>query len=311
MTVAHSYFSAAALAAYHANPRGGHRYGRDSSPEVVAAERALEAWHPGYEAVLFGSGMAAIAAVFDTFGGDGIALPAECYRKAVPLAGDRARADGALVWAESPSNPHLRLADYETLRDCGRTVALDLTFAGLGNFRGDFPAIIVHSLTKYACGHNDFLAGVVYAREDMAGAIWQRRSMAGGIPDPATARLLLRSLKTFDLRMERQVENASRVVGWLRERVAHVFYPPASDWHYHGGAVISFRVPGTDPVELTDRLGSLRIIRMAPSFGAVDSMAEVPATMSRAPGVEPDLVRLSVGIEPVKDIIADLKRVLA
>jgi len=310
MTIAHAYASASALAAYHADPRAGHRYGRDSSPEVVEAERAIEAWHPGYEAVLFSSGMTAISAVFDTFGNDGISMPAECYRKVVPLAGSRAREDGALIWAESPSNPHLRLVDYENLQSSGRKVALDLTFAGLGNFRGDFPDIIVHSLTKYACGHNDFMAGVVLARGLSADAIWQRRSMAGGIPDAGTARLLSRSLKTYDLRMERQVENTLAVLDWLRARVEHVFYPPASEWHYHGGAVVSFRVVGADPVELTDRLGDLETIRMAPSFGAVDSMAEVPATMSRAPGVEPDLVRLSVGIEPVCRILADLEKVL-
>lgn len=315
MTVARPYTGAAELAAYHAAPRAGHRYGRDSSPEVDLAERAIEEWHPGYEAVLFSSGMAAIAAVFDACGGDGIVLPEECYRKVVPLAGGRARADGRLIWAESPCNPHLRLADYEYLsgpglNDCVK--AIDLTFAGLGNFVSvpGFPDIIVHSLTKYACGHNDFMAGVALATGDIAEAIWQHRSRAGGIPDPHVARLLIRSLKTFDLRMERHVENAAVVCNWLRERLDHVFYPPASDWHRHGGAVISFRVPGVSPIELTNRIGGLWTITMAPSFGMVDSMAEVPATMSRAPGIEPDLVRLSVGIEPVRKIIVDLERLL-
>lgn len=309
MIIAHSYPNAEALEEYHNCPRRGHRYGRDSSPEVVEAERAIEAYHPGYEAILFCSGMAAIAAVLDLF--ESVELPEECYRKMVPLAGSRARACGALVWAESPSNPHLRLADYDGLKAEERPVALDLSFAGLGNFRGDFPAVIIHSLTKYACGHNDFLAGVVLAKGDLAAKIWARRSMAGGIPDPMTAWLLVRSLKTYELRMERQVENAVRVLAWLRQRVEHVFYPPESKWHAHGGAVISFRVPGVDAVELTDRVGASSTLRMAPSFGAVDSMAEVPATMSRAPGVEPDLVRLSVGIEPVGKVIADLERIIA
>lgn len=307
MIIARAYPSAAALDEYHAAPRKGHRYGRDSSPEVAEAEQAIEAYHPGYEAVLFSSGMAAIAAVLDVFGS--VVLPDECYRKMLPLAGDRARPDGAVVWAESPSNPHLRLADYEKLEQESRPVAIDLTLAGLGNFKGDCD-IIVHSLTKYACGHNDFLAGVVLAKEETANLIWQRRSMAGGIPDPITAWLLMRSLKTYDLRMERHIENTLQVLAWLRRHVEHVFYPPESRWHVHGGAVVSFRVPGGDPVELTDRIGSARTIRMAPSFGAVDTMAEVPATMSRAPGVEPDLIRLSVGIEPVGRIIEDLERII-
>lgn len=322
MTVAHSFKSASDLAAYHADPRQGHRYGRDSSPEVRAAERSIEAYHPDYEAVLFGSGMAAISAVFGALGGDCIALPRECYRKVIPLAGDRAMfwdAQGAgskasLIWAESPSNPHLRLCDYERLQGLAAEVpvALDLTFSGLGNFNSEFPQVIVHSLTKYVCGHNDFMAGVVLARGKFAEKVWRHRSMAGGIPDPNTARLLSRSLKTYDLRIERQVGNALMVLDWLRDLgVEHVFYPPQSKWHDHGGSVISFRVAGADPAELTDRIGQLPTIKMAPSFGAVDSMAEVPATMSRAPGVEPDLVRLSVGIEPVNTIIADLETVLA
>ncbi len=307
MTIAHSFTNAADLAAYHAAPRNGHRYGRDSSPEVALAERAIEAYHPGYEAVLFSSGMAATAAIFATFGGDGIELPEQCYRKAVPLAGDKARQGGGLVWSESPSNPHLLLADYEALQNDGRLVALDLTFAGLGNFKGDFPDFIVHSLTKYACGHNDFMAGVVLAKGDNAEAIWRYRSMAGGIPDPATASLLLRSLKTYDLRVERQIENTRTILRWLIGKADAIFYPENSHWHDHGGAVVSFRVDGADPVELTDKIGAMKTITMAPSFGAVDTMAEVPATMSRAPGVEPDLVRLSIGIEPVEKIIADLE----
>jgi cystathionine beta-lyase/cystathionine gamma-synthase len=314
------------LAHYHTHKFDSHRYGRDSSSAVLAAERALEERQPGYRALLFGSGMAACSALLGVLDGP-LWLPRECYRKMDGATAKRQRHiydgvwevdPGGIVWAESPSNPHLRVADYAALLSLPNSrVVLDLTFAGLSNWLGgDWPVAIVHSATKYVCGHNDVVAGLVYVKPELYEALWAHRSAYGGILDPWSAWLLSRSLQTYDIRIERQLENTWSVRSALCGR--EIFYPDAAErgaWHKHGGAVVSFLANG-EPEELTDKCGRMQTIKMAASFGAVTSLIEVPSTMSRfglsreelvIAGIEPNLIRLSVGIEPVDSILSDLE----
>jgi cystathionine beta-lyase/cystathionine gamma-synthase len=343
--------SADDLAGYHADKMEGQRYGRDSSDTVLECERALEAVNGGpLKALAFGSGMSATSAVLDVLMEPGrtICVPNEHYRKLRELAGSRwptateyddvgdiDPADRMVIWIESPSNPHLRLADYRALAMLRRAcpdilIVADFTFSGLANWQGDWSMFdcVVHSATKYISGHNDLIAGVVFARPDLHKRIWERRSYAGGILDPMSAWLLMRSLKTYEVRIVRQVHNTKAVIVELYSRGLSIFYPGAhrnagertrADFHRHGGSVVSFEVPGVSPDELTDRIGSCETIRMAPSFGSVDSLAECPATMShagksaeelRAMGLEPSLVRLSVGLEPYDRIISDVRRIV-
>lgn len=342
----HSFGSYASLAEYHNHRFAGQRYGRDSSDIVLDVEHSLEAMYGGrYRGLLFGSGMTAITAVLDTLMDEARTLyvPNEYYRKLRDLTNARwspveyrdvteIKPDGpALVWIESPSNPHVRIADYayiEALRrgcDDLRIVA-DLTLAGLANFNGPFWLFDaeVHSCTKYAGGHNDLMAGLAMVNPRHYTALWDRRSFAGGILDPWGAWLLARSLKTYDVRMERHLSNTDAVLGYLRDHLPaeRIFYPSTSalrDYHDHGGAMVSFCVNEADPIALTDRAAELDTIQMAPNFGSVDTLIEVPATMSHygktveqlvAAGIEPNLVRLSVGIEPIDLILKDLCKLL-
>jgi cystathionine gamma-synthase len=287
--------------------------------------------------LLFGSGMSACTAALDAMmdAGRTLYVPHEHYRKLKDLAGTRwagyreysdlSEIDTtlpSLVWVESPSNPHLWVADYERLETFrGRDIRLvaDFTLSGLNNYTGpDVFDVEVHSCAKYIGGHNDLMAGVALVKPEWYEPFWDVRSFAGGILDPRSATLLSRSLKTYELRIGRQVENTQEIVAWLNSRVARIYYP-RSRFHRHGGAVVSFLGCG-DPIELTDRAALLKTIKMAPNFGSVDSLVEVCSTMShfgkspeelRASGIEPDLIRLSVGIEPVGQIIADLETLLS
>lgn len=344
-SIVQSFDSYEALAETHQRRFDRQRYGRDSSEIVLDVEHTIEKMTgKRYRALLFGSGMSAIAALLDVLVGDRMVyVPNEHYRKLKELTGARwatteyrdvreVDPDGpAVVWVESPSNPHLRVADYAHLEALRRKhpeirIVADLTLAGLGNFRGPFWLLDaeVHSCTKYAGGHNDIMAGAALVNPRHYPALWERRSFAGGILDPWQAWLLGRSLKTYELRMARQVENTDAVLAWLRQHVPpeHIYYPSRSDldgYHEHGGAVIAFRAGCDDMVALTDRAARLDTIRMAPNFGSVDTLIEVPGTMSHygkgsaeleRAGIEPDLVRLAVGIEPVATIIRDLQMLL-
>lgn len=327
------YGDAEELAAYHEQPRRGLRYARDGSSTSMAVEAALAAFEPGYTPLVFSSGMAAITALLDVLRDRGkIWLPVEKYRKLERLklhyefaeyySIDSVPHEGVL-WVEAPSNPHLSTVDYGLLERKAKdmTVVGDLSFAGVGNVRRpealfDF---MVHSGTKYLAGHNDVVCGAVYAREEEdAHALWERRSYGGGLLDPMSCYLLYRSLKTYNLRIKKQTLSAATVENYLRVKTVPYFYPdrgrnadrPTGFWerHRHGGAVISFL--SNHPAEkLTDIVAGLGTAAMGASFGGVDSLAEVPATMSKT-HVEPNLVRYSVGIEPIGDILEDIGRLI-
>lgn len=333
-TAAQTFTTAAALETYHQNRLDGVRYGRDGSINTLECEAWFESRYPGRKAVLFSSGMSACTAVLDVMWSDGRTLyvPHEHYRKLRSvLSGqrdgvyreysslDEIEPDGALVWVESPSNPHLKVADYDRLvelQESGALLVGDLTLAGLCNYQGpaEFDAEI-HSCTKYAGGHNDLMAGVAIVSPSLREALWDRRSYGGGICDPFSAYLLGRSLKTYDIRIRAQLAAAREVASWLQWRVP-IFYPNTQH-HRHSGAVVSFRAGFSDG--LTEAVANLKTAKMAPNFGGVETTIEVCATMShygkseerlRKAGIEPDLVRLSVGIEPTAEIIADLRTLL-
>lgn len=334
LSAARSFYDADDLRRCHENKCQSVRYGRDGSTNTLEAEAWFEARYPERRALLFGSGMSACSALLDVMMDEGRTLyvPHEHYRKLKCVAVaqkwsgyreyrtlDEIEPEKALIWVESPSNPHLKIADYDRLKELQQgdvRIVGDLTLAALDSYRGpvEFDAEI-HSCTKYAGGHNDVMAGVAIVRPEWFEPLWERRSYAGGIADPFSSWLLTRSLETYDIRIQKQLENVQAVLAWLKERV-QTYYPETA-YHRHGGSVVSFRAGFTDG--LTDRAGSLETIEMAPNFGGVRSLIEVCATMShhgktpqqlKASGVEPDLVRLSVGIEPVEDIIADLERLL-
>jgi cystathionine gamma-synthase len=250
---------------------------------------------------------------------------------------DAIRPETKLVMSESPTNPYLSCMDLAALAaTCkghrGLKTLVDATFATPYNCR---PAsfgidLVAHSATKYLAGHNDVLAGVVCGPSHLVSVVRDLRGVLGPVCDPHAAFLVGRGLKTLALRMERQNANAMRIAEHLEKSgaVERVFYPGLASHPDHAiaraqmrgfGGVVSFLAKGglDGARAVVDRT---KIARVGPSFGGVETLIEQPAIMSfyemtseerRAIGIEDGLVRLSVGIEDVEDLIADLDQALA
>jgi len=245
------------------------------------------------------------------------------------------RPNTKILYLESPTNPTLRVVDLR------RAVAiahehqlismLDSTFATPINQRPtEFGVdLVLHSGTKYFGGHTDLICGAAVGRRDLIDKIWQTRTTLGGVMDPHAAFLLLRGIKTLAVRVERQNESALRIAEFLAQhaKVRSVNYPflkshpqraIAVDQLKGGGGMLSFEVEGTgeDARRVSE---SLRLFALAPSLGGVESLVCLPVLTSHAMisaehrqkmGVTDQLIRLSVGIENVNDLIADLAHAL-
>jgi cystathionine beta-lyase/cystathionine gamma-synthase len=243
------------------------------------------------------------------------------------------RPETRLIWLETPTNPLLGLADIAAISQlahkAGVQVAVDNTFAtpflqqplALG---ADF---VVHSTTKYLGGHSDVVGGAILTSDPAA---YERlkflQNAIGAIPGPLDCWLVLRGLKTLPLRMERHCANAQRIAAFLVEHpaVARVHYPglPTDPGHALAsrqmrdfGGMISFVVKGGEAVA-REVAGRTRLFALAESLGGVESLIEHPASMTHASvadsalAVDPGLIRLSVGIEHVEDLLADLEQAL-
>lgn len=253
-------------------------------------------------------------------------------------AGDLAALAGALrtntrcVISESPTNPYLHCVDLEqvaaVVRRHGKARTLvDSTFATPVNCRPLQYGIdlVVHSATKYFSGHNDVLGGVVVGPQHLVSLLREARGVLGGILDPHAAFLIARGLKTLNLRVERQNRTAHAMALELERhpRVAKVFYPALESHASHAiartqmrgfGGVVSFIVNGgrSAAARVVD---GCRLAKIAPSLGGVETLIEQPCLMSfselsdeelAAVGIDPALIRLSVGVEDPADVIGDI-----
>jgi cystathionine gamma-synthase len=291
-------------------------------------------------------------------GGQHVVLFRDCYRMTLELvtdvltrygvthtlldAGDVAALPGALrpetrlVVSESPTNPHLACIDLAALAAACkplRTVKtmVDATFATPVNCRpaGFGVDLVVHSATKYLAGHNDVLAGVVCGPSGLCSMIRDLRGVLGGVCDPHAAFLVGRGMKTLGLRVARQNATALALARRLEEhpRVERVYYPGLASHASHAvaraqmtgfGGVVSFVVTGG--LDAASRVvDAMRLARIAPSFGGVETLVEQPAVMSyygmtteerAAIGIADGLIRLGVGIEEPKDLLDDLEAAL-
>lgn len=239
--------------------------------------------------------------------------------------------DVRLVWIETPTNPTLKLADLSAIcslaKRRGALVLVDNTFASPYlqrplEFGADF---VLYSTTKYLAGHGDVIGGALIAREESQHrALAKHRTVTGAIPGPLDCYLVHRGIKTLGLRVERQVANARALVELLQRspKVSRVNYPGLASHPQHAlcarqmsgpGAIVSFEYLG----DVTALMHGLDYFRCAVSLGAVFSLIECPALMThrvvpdelkRSLGITPNLVRLSVGIEDIADLSADLMR---
>ncbi|GAB4441417.1 MAG: PLP-dependent aspartate aminotransferase family protein [Anaerolineae bacterium] len=334
-------------------------YGRYGNPTVDAVEAKLAQLDGGEAACLFSSGMAAITTTLLSLlsAGSHVIFTNDSYRRTrqfitqflgrygvestqVPM-GDYAALEAAIrpntrvIISESPTNPYLRVLDLERLVALAKAhnikTVIDSTFATPINQRPleygvDF---VIHSATKYLGGHNDLLAGVVIGSSYMVSAIKDTRGILGDVSDPNTAYLLLRGLKTLDLRVRRQNETAATLAHFLAKQpaVRRVYYPGLASHpdydiataQFDGfGGVVSFELE-SDFEGTGQFIDQLQIPYIGPSLGGVESLVEQVALVSyyelsteerAAVGISDSLVRLAVGIEAADDLLEDLRQAL-
>jgi cystathionine beta-lyase/cystathionine gamma-synthase len=246
------------------------------------------------------------------------------------------RPNTKILHVESPTNPAVRVVDLEKIaalaRKRGLVSTIDSTFATPINCR---PAewgidLVLHSGTKYFGGHSDLICGIATGRRDLIDQIHHVRTTLGCSMDPHAAFLLLRGIKTLAVRVQRQNESALRIAEFLSKhpKVTRVHYPMLKGHRDYAlakkqlagaGGVLSFEVEGSgeDACRVAE---ALNLFTLAPSLGGVDSLVTIPVLTSHAMidselrrkmGVTEQMVRLSVGIENVEDLIADLEKGLA
>ena len=238
-----------------------------------------------------------------------------------------------MVWVESPSNPMLRIADIAALAELahahGAFLVVDNTFATpylqqplvLG------ADVVVHSTTKYLGGHSDVVGGfVATSHQEVSERIAFLQNAVGAVPSPFDCFLVLRGVKTLAVRMERHCANAARVAEALsvHPNVEHVYYPGLPEHRGYAtaqaqmrgfGGMVSFTVRGGETRSLKVA-SSTSIFTLAESLGAVESLIEHPHRMTHASlsdsllAVDPTLLRLSVGLEDIGDLVADLRSAL-
>jgi cystathionine gamma-synthase len=334
-------------------------YGRYGNPTQRVAESKLAALEGAGDCLLFASGMGAMTTVLFALlsRGTHVVVTDDSYRRTrqflnqtlnrygievstVP-AGDYEALEDAIkpttraLVSESPTNPYNRVLDLERFAGLGRKhrvkTIIDATFATPYNAR---PLewgvdLVMHSATKYLGGHNDLMAGAVLGSRDLVGGIRALQATTGATVDPFAAYLLVRGLKTFALRMERQNANAQAIAEFLAQhpRVAAVHYPglPSHPGHEIAkkqmrgfGGVVSFEVRG-DLDTASRVVDACTIPYIAASLGGVESLIEQPAIMSFYEltteerleiGIKDNLIRYAVGIEDADDLIADLAQAL-
>ena len=240
-----------------------------------------------------------------------------------------------LIWLETPTNPLMKLVDIKAVADLikGKDIllAVDNTFAYPYIQRPiDLGAdIVMHSATKYLGGHSDVIAGALITKtKELGDALHFIQFASGGILGPHDSYLVLRGIKTLSLRMQRHSENGIEVAKYLEQHpsVEKVFYPGlpshpqyelAKKQMKENGGMVSFTFKSGKKEDAVKLLENLKVFTLAESLGGVESLANHPATMTHASipaekraelGITDDLVRLSVGIEDLEDLISDLEK---
>jgi len=356
---AHSFYSNAELIEYHNDKYNSLRYNRDSKEIIYQAEVYFRHIFKKEYSLIVDSGMRAVTIAINSMLKeiDKIYLPHEVYRKTrdyctylksisaiseliiydnLDLSLEDVT-DKSLIIMESFSNPHLIISDFEYIKNLKEQVnckvILDSTFSGLFNHKDtlNFVDLEVQSLTKYIGGYNDIVGGVIVTNShQFYKDCWDIRSREGGVLDAMSGYLLIRSLRDFDLRWGKQNTNVQEIFHFLKEseQVGTIFFPGKqnnekqnelfSKYYTFSGSVLSF-VSKVDVSELSDKLKGFKSIKIAPSFGSIDTLIEIPSIMSHYGKndqyfqdikLERNLIRLSIGCEPIEMIINDLKMLL-
>jgi cystathionine beta-lyase/cystathionine gamma-synthase len=243
-----------------------------------------------------------------------------------------------LIWVETPTNPMMNIVDIAEMariaKKSGAWLAVDNTFAtpylqtpiDLG------ADIVMHSVTKYLGGHSDVVMGaLVTSNETIAAEMYRIQNSSGAVTAPMDSFLVLRGLKTLHLRIQRHCENGAKVAHWLKDhpKVDKVYWPGFENHPNHAvakkqmkdfGGMISFSLKGNSLKEAHAIMAKFKVFTLAESLGGVESLTCHPATMThaaipaderQAAGIVDSLIRLSVGVEDVRDLLDDLAQALA
>lgn len=335
-----------------------HEYGRYSNPTQQAVETKVATLEGGEKALLFASGMAAITTTLCALlsSGDHLVMVRDAYHRTwefaltflerwgvettlVPIdepdtLAAAIRPSTRLIFSETPANPYLGIIDLSRTVEIAKKhtiiTIIDSTFATPINLRPlEYGVdLVIHSATKYLGGHNDLMAGVVIGPRSVLTDIEEARGTLGGVSSPHDAYLLLRGLKTLEVRVLRQNDNAWRVAQFLEGHPAihRVHYPGLPSHPQHDlaskqmtgfGGVVSFEIEG-DMGRTSRFIDLLRLPYVGPTLGSVESIVQQVAALfsldreeREAAGIKDNLVRYAVGIEDAGDLISDLSQALA
>ena len=359
-SVAFSYSDPDAWYLAASGQAAGHIYSRNTNPTVAVLEEKIRILEGAEAATSFATGMAAISntlfcflvsgkrvvSIKDTYGGTSRLfldfLPK--YQVEVTLCdtGDHASMESEiargcdLVYLETPTNPTLKIVDITRLaaaaKKVGAIVVVDNTFATPLNqnplaLGAD---LVIHSATKFLCGHSDAMGGLLAGRRELVEQVFRFREIHGGSLQADPAYMIGRGMKTLDLRIERQNASAMTIARHLQghPKIREVFYPGLPEHAGHAiakaqmtgyGGMMSFSLDGG--YELVKKfLSGLRIVHLAASLGSVSTLAGTPRTTSHVEltaeqrsrlGIPEGLIRYSVGIENVEDLLGDLDQALS
>ena len=346
-----------------AGEEAGYIYTRLSNPTTSVLEAKVAALESGEACVAAASGMGAISSALWTVAGAGKHIVADgtlygctfallnhgmtrygvevsfvdtsdldAVRKAL-------KPNTCAVYLETPANPNLKIADISAVAALAHGYNKDIKVICDNTFASPYlqrplelsADVVVHSATKYLNGHGDVIAGFVVGSAEFCNEVrmFGLKDMTGAVMDPFCAFLILRGLKTLEIRMARHCENARQVAAFLdaHPAVEKVYYPGLESHERHEvaarqmadfGGMLSFEVKGGRPAGVK-LVNSLHLVTVAVSLGDAETLIEHPASMTHstyteeelaASGIAAGLIRLSVGLENVEDIIADLKQAL-
>lgn len=339
----------------------GYEYSRTLNPTRDALQKNLAALENAEYGLCFGSGMAAIDAVVKLLSpGDEVISTNDLYGGSYRIFTkifshygvvfhfvDMSNADEVrnkvnsktkLIWAETPTNPLLRIIDINELSSIAKEndclLAVDNTFASpyLQTPMDMGADIVMHSVTKYINGHSDVVMGALCCSDkDLFERLEFIQNSCGAIPGPMDSFLVLRGIKTLHIRMARHCENGVKIANYLRNhsKVGKVYWPGFEDHPQHAlakdqmrdfGGMISFTFKTDDVDDALKFVSQVEVFTLAESLGGVESLVGHPASMTHASipreeriksGLSDSLVRLSVGIENVDDLLEDIDQALA
>jgi len=297
----------------------------------------LKTMNPGDEIVstsdLYGGSYRLIMKVYEKFGVKGKFIPMDdlaLFEKSLTKK-------TKLIWVETPTNPMLNIIDVEAIctiaKKKGILTCVDNTFSSpyLQTPLDLGADIVLHSATKYLGGHSDVIHGaVITSDKKIADSLYFIQNAAGAVPGPQDCFLILRGIKTLHLRVERSCKNAKKVAKYLKShpKINKVYYPGFKDHPNHHiakkqmrdfGGMVSFDLVNNDFEAAKDVLNNTHLFALAESLGGVESLIGHPASMTHGSipreerlkvGLTDSLIRLSVGIEDVDDLIEDLEQAL-